>query len=204
MKKFEPHYRLVRVGAAQKIEKPSRQQSTSDPRYTPFSPLCSCHRQSRPHTDADCPPQGNNERTGRRKPGVQRRRRLRRRTRKNERVATKVHGSMQGVPERKLMAEVEVGRLAILLCQHAAYSDLPPPFRPTCKSLATSLYDWMQRTPNQHTSQIHLAGYSGSPRNPPKSKATMRFVVSHRLWWSPIAVSPPASTSEAFCVSSLA
>ena len=27
MKKFEPHYRLVRAGAAQKIEKPSRQQS---------------------------------------------------------------------------------------------------------------------------------------------------------------------------------
>jgi ribosomal protein S24E len=26
MKKFEPHYRLVRVGLANKIEKPSRQQ----------------------------------------------------------------------------------------------------------------------------------------------------------------------------------
>lgn len=28
MKKFEPHYRLVRIGAAQKIEKASRQQRT--------------------------------------------------------------------------------------------------------------------------------------------------------------------------------
>jgi Ribosomal protein S24e len=29
LKKFEPHYRLVRVGVASKIEKPSRQQRTS-------------------------------------------------------------------------------------------------------------------------------------------------------------------------------
>jgi ribosomal protein S24E len=29
LKKFEPHYRLVRVGMANKIEKPSRQQRTS-------------------------------------------------------------------------------------------------------------------------------------------------------------------------------
>ena len=29
MKKFEPHYRLVRIGAALKIEKPSRQQRMS-------------------------------------------------------------------------------------------------------------------------------------------------------------------------------
>ena len=29
LKKFEPHYRLVRVGLASKIEKPSRQQRTS-------------------------------------------------------------------------------------------------------------------------------------------------------------------------------
>jgi small subunit ribosomal protein S24e len=28
LKKFEPHYRLVRVGVASKIEKPSRQQRT--------------------------------------------------------------------------------------------------------------------------------------------------------------------------------
>jgi small subunit ribosomal protein S24e len=28
LKKFEPHYRLVRVGFASKIEKPSRQQRT--------------------------------------------------------------------------------------------------------------------------------------------------------------------------------
>lgn len=30
LKKFEPHYRLVRIGAADKIEKASRQQRTSD------------------------------------------------------------------------------------------------------------------------------------------------------------------------------
>ena len=30
MKKFEPHYRLVRYGAASKIEKASRQQRTYD------------------------------------------------------------------------------------------------------------------------------------------------------------------------------
>ncbi|KAJ5806902.1 hypothetical protein N7474_010494 [Penicillium riverlandense] len=29
LKKFEPHYRLVRIGAGEKIEKPSRQQRTS-------------------------------------------------------------------------------------------------------------------------------------------------------------------------------
>jgi ribosomal protein S24E len=33
LKKFEPHYRLVRIGLASKIEKPSRQQRTSR-RYT--------------------------------------------------------------------------------------------------------------------------------------------------------------------------
>ena len=35
LKKFEPHYRLVRIGAADKIEKPSRQQRMS----FPFSPI---------------------------------------------------------------------------------------------------------------------------------------------------------------------
>lgn len=33
MKKFEPHYRLVRYGAATKIEKASRQQRTYDVSY---------------------------------------------------------------------------------------------------------------------------------------------------------------------------
>lgn len=33
MKKFEPHYRLVRYGLASKIEKASRQQRTSTPRF---------------------------------------------------------------------------------------------------------------------------------------------------------------------------
>lgn len=33
MKKFEPHYRLVRYGAASKIEKASRQQRTYNPLY---------------------------------------------------------------------------------------------------------------------------------------------------------------------------
>jgi hypothetical protein len=36
LKKFEPHYRLVRVGFASKIEKPSRQQRTS--RFTSADP----------------------------------------------------------------------------------------------------------------------------------------------------------------------
>jgi small subunit ribosomal protein S24e len=31
MKKFEPHYRLIRVGLGSKIEKPSRQQRTCNP-----------------------------------------------------------------------------------------------------------------------------------------------------------------------------
>lgn len=35
LKKFEPHYRLVRIGAADKIEKPSRQQRMS----FPFAPI---------------------------------------------------------------------------------------------------------------------------------------------------------------------
>lgn len=40
MKKFEPHYRLVRVGMATKIEKASRQQRTSRPKHT--IPLSHC------------------------------------------------------------------------------------------------------------------------------------------------------------------
>lgn len=36
MKKFEPHYRLVRVGLASKIEKASRQQRE----FVPVLPLC--------------------------------------------------------------------------------------------------------------------------------------------------------------------
>ncbi len=37
LKKFEPHYRLVRYGIASKIEKPSRQQRTSNPPIEPAS-----------------------------------------------------------------------------------------------------------------------------------------------------------------------
>jgi small subunit ribosomal protein S24e len=36
LKKFEPHYRLVRVGMASKIEKPSRQQRTCRIIYKDF------------------------------------------------------------------------------------------------------------------------------------------------------------------------
>jgi small subunit ribosomal protein S24e len=36
LKKFEPHFRLVRVGVASKIEKPSRQQRTSIARILIF------------------------------------------------------------------------------------------------------------------------------------------------------------------------
>jgi small subunit ribosomal protein S24e len=44
MKKFEPHYRLVRVGAAQKIEKASRQQRMSChfPKYNTAFTLLLC------------------------------------------------------------------------------------------------------------------------------------------------------------------
>lgn len=38
LKKFEPAYRLVRIGAATKVEKPSRQQRTSNPFPSPISP----------------------------------------------------------------------------------------------------------------------------------------------------------------------
>src|SRR5690348_11729026 len=41
MKKFEPHYRLVRVGLATKIEKASRQQRTS---FLSSSPTTQCGR----------------------------------------------------------------------------------------------------------------------------------------------------------------
>jgi ribosomal protein S24E len=46
LKKFEPHYRLVRIGAAQKIEKASRQQRTSIPLYRRDNNELTCSRQT--------------------------------------------------------------------------------------------------------------------------------------------------------------
>ncbi|KAF2640995.1 hypothetical protein P280DRAFT_299473 [Massarina eburnea CBS 473.64] len=83
MKKFEPHYRLVRYGQASKIEKASRQQRTS-----PTSTIAMKKRiieqnymQGRMLTRA----QASNARTGRRHSGAQPRPRAQRRTR-NKRV----------------------------------------------------------------------------------------------------------------------
>lgn len=71
MKKFEPHYRLVRVGMANKIEKASRQQRTScRPRDARFFYSLLTH-----------PPQASNARTDRRSSEVPPRSRVPRRTR---------------------------------------------------------------------------------------------------------------------------
>jgi hypothetical protein len=128
MKKFEPHYRLVRVGAAQKIEKASRQQRTCGLIYTAFSFLCACaSKQSDLCTNLCSPPQGNNERTEQRNSGVQRRRRVHRRTRRNERVGSRVCGRTRGWQRAERLAGIRAGGLAILLCQYAVDSNLPPP-----------------------------------------------------------------------------
>ena len=78
MKKFEPHYRLVRYGAATKIEKASRQQRMYIHLVSRRGSLalggvflmCTCK-------------QASNARTGRRRCGEQRKERQRRRTRRN-------------------------------------------------------------------------------------------------------------------------
>jgi Ribosomal protein S24e len=82
LKKFEPHYRLVRVGFATKIEKPSRQQRT-------------LFRASRANTSDMKEPianslseqQASNARTARRRSEVRPRSRVQRRRRRNRRLA---------------------------------------------------------------------------------------------------------------------
>jgi small subunit ribosomal protein S24e len=83
LKKFEPHYRLVRIGAATKIEKASRQQRTFSlslqfgQEFEGTRALCA---------DQKFDVQESNARTERRSSGVLRRRRVQPRTRRrNER-----------------------------------------------------------------------------------------------------------------------
>jgi hypothetical protein len=86
MKKFEPHYRLVRVGLATKIEKASRQQRT----FTPAVPTVRESTTGNP-TARDfrrlTPAQASSARTGRRLCAARRRSRAPRRRRRNKRLA---------------------------------------------------------------------------------------------------------------------
>lgn len=80
LKKFEPHFRLVRVGFASKIEKPSRQQRTShslaeDPASGSIRRAMLIH------------PQASNARTDRRHSEEQQRSRVPRRRRIHRRIA---------------------------------------------------------------------------------------------------------------------
>jgi len=77
MKKFEPHYRLVRYGMASKIEKASRQQRTL-PHRIPCTPG---DRSRRGREYILTVTQASSARTGARSPGVRPRTRRRRATR---------------------------------------------------------------------------------------------------------------------------
>ena len=82
MKKFEPHYRLVRVGLASKIERASRQQRTSNT----LGAFCLERQRDR----ADIPfstLQASSARTGRRLCGERQRSRVPKRRRRNKRLA---------------------------------------------------------------------------------------------------------------------
>lgn len=93
MKKFEPHYRLVRVGLATKIERASRQQRTC------FLPTMHIYAYEDgggefrvvANVGADVllfpPAQASSARTGRRPCGARRRSRVRSRRRRNKRLA---------------------------------------------------------------------------------------------------------------------
>lgn len=94
MKKFEPRYRLVRVGLAAKIEKASRQQRTFPPRR--FQQLADRSKteevwvnwtRDRLLTLCFSPQQASSARTGRRPSGVRRRSRAPSPRRRNERRA---------------------------------------------------------------------------------------------------------------------
>lgn len=90
MKKFEPHYRLVRVGLATKIEKASRQQRTFSPELQAFdestSEPCLVDREW-PWLTLFSPTQASSARTGRRLSGVRRRSRAPSPRRRNKRWA---------------------------------------------------------------------------------------------------------------------
>jgi hypothetical protein len=86
MKKFEPQYRLIRIGVSTKVEKPSRQQ-----RMFLSLPGCSCLSRSTASWRARArwltcvSRQGNNARTGRRRYGARQRRRAPRRAKRTSR-----------------------------------------------------------------------------------------------------------------------
>jgi ribosomal protein S24E len=79
MKKFEPHYRLVRVGLASKIEKASRQQRTLTASPVPVWP--------RESVLTAMAMQASSARTDRRPSAARRRSRVRSRRRRNKRLA---------------------------------------------------------------------------------------------------------------------
>jgi hypothetical protein len=115
MKKFEPHYRLVRVGLAKKIEKASRQQREWPPSFT-FGHQAAHPQMMRaclpaylparvhivPELSADIlssPPQASSARTARRPSAEQRRSRAPRPRRRNRRIASSslcLHRLIQG------------------------------------------------------------------------------------------------------------
>lgn len=85
MKKFEPQYRLIRVGMATKGERPSRQQRTSSQRWIVILDA----RQWKPcNADGTTALQASNARTDRRPSGVLPRSRVPRQRRRNERPET--------------------------------------------------------------------------------------------------------------------
>ncbi|KAK3365494.1 ribosomal protein L23/L15e core domain-containing protein [Lasiosphaeria ovina] len=84
MKKFEPHFRLVRVGLATKVERASRQQRTCARTVTELGET----RSGMVVTDTlFLNTQASSARTDRRPSGERRRSRVRRRRRRNKRVA---------------------------------------------------------------------------------------------------------------------
>jgi len=89
MKKFEPHYRLVRVGLATKIEKASRQQRTFFPTRRAVGEAMDREPVDWTGQRLTCDPhvQASSARTGRRLCAARRRSRAPRRRRRNKRLA---------------------------------------------------------------------------------------------------------------------
>jgi ribosomal protein S24E len=96
MKKFEPNYRLVRVGLATKVERASRQQRT----YPAKLPFHNSRLTMHPTL------QESNARTGKRRYAALRRSRVRRRRRRNRRwlVAVQYAGRDADLVERRLIS----------------------------------------------------------------------------------------------------
>jgi hypothetical protein len=84
MKKFEPHYRLVRYGMASKIEKASRQQRTCSRSLKGYRRNLREQSVQWMYTDG---PQASSARTGRRSTGARPRPRAERRRQTNKRIA---------------------------------------------------------------------------------------------------------------------